>query len=93
MKAAVGGMMAVMVELPTLRDNLAGEILLSAVIGECDALGLGTIHLLEHGLRADLCLNGEPTDLALMTSHSGVTQLKLTVRGRSAHVSQRARAG
>ncbi len=89
MKAAVGGMMAVMAELPRYREHLRGEVVLSAVIGECDALGLGTLHMLEQGLRADLCINGEPTDLAVMTSHSGVTQLKLVVKGRSAHVSQR----
>jgi acetylornithine deacetylase len=90
MKAAVGGMMAAMAELVRHKDRLQGEIVLSAVIGECDALGLGTVHMLEQGLRADSCINGEPTDLAVMTSHSGVTQLKLTVAGRSAHVSQRA---
>lgn len=89
MKAAVGGMMAVMAELASHRDQLCGEVVLSAVIGECDALGLGTLHMLEQGFRANLCINGEPTDLAVMTSHSGVTQLKLAVIGRSAHVSQR----
>jgi acetylornithine deacetylase len=45
--------------------------------------------MLEHGMTADLCINGEPTDLAVMTSHSGVTQVKLIVHGKSAHVSQR----
>lgn len=90
MKAAVGGMMAAMAELARQKEKLRGEIVLSAVIGECDALGLGTLHMLERGFRADLCINGEPTNLAVMTSHSGVTQLKLTVTGRPAHVSQRA---
>lgn len=90
MKAAIGGMMAVMAWLARHRDLVSGEVVLSAVIGECDALGLGTVTMLESGLEADLCINGEPTDLAVMTAHAGVTQLKLTVSGRSAHVSQRA---
>jgi acetylornithine deacetylase len=90
MKAAVGAMMAVMAQLVKRRAELAGEVILSAVIGECDALGLGTVTLLGSGFTADFCINGEPTDLAIMTAHSGVTQLKLKVRGRSAHVSQRA---
>jgi acetylornithine deacetylase len=89
MKGAVGGMMAAMVALRAHRDLLCGEVVLSAVIGECEALGLGTSHALEHGLTADCCINGEPTDLAVMTAHSGVTQLTVTVTGRSAHVSQR----
>jgi acetylornithine deacetylase len=89
MKGAVGAMMAVMALLPEVGDRLRGEVVLSAVIGECDALGLGTLALLESGLSADCCINGEPTDLAVMTSHAGVTQLSLKVFGRSAHVSQR----
>jgi acetylornithine deacetylase len=90
MKGAVGGMMAALVALDECRSLLCGDILLSAVIGECEALGLGTSFALEHGLQADCCINGEPTDLNVMTAHSGVTQLTLTVTGRSAHVSQRA---
>jgi acetylornithine deacetylase len=90
MKGAVGGMMAAMAELVRHRHQLRGEIILSAVVGECDSLGLGTVTALERGLHADFCINGEPTDLAVMTSHSGVTQLKLIIKGRAAHVSQRA---
>jgi acetylornithine deacetylase len=90
MKAAVGAMMGVMASLCDRRSDLTGEVVLSAVIGECDAMGLGTVALLENGFKADFCINGEPTDLAIMTAHSGVTQLKLVVKGRSAHVSQRA---
>ncbi len=90
MKGAVGGMMAAMSRLLKMKDRLHGEVVLSAVVGECNSLGFGTVSALERGLKADCCINGEPTDLAVMTSHSGVTQLTLTVRGRSAHVSQRA---
>ncbi|WP_162918748.1 M20 family metallopeptidase [Taklimakanibacter deserti] len=90
MKGAVGGMMWAMAELQRRSADLCGEIILSAVVGECDSLGLGTVSALERGLTADFCINGEPTDLAVMTSHAGVTQLKLTVHGHPAHVSQRA---
>jgi acetylornithine deacetylase len=90
MKGAVGAMMAALASLAKRRDELCGEIILSAVVGECDSLGLGTVTALERGLTADFCINGEPTDLAVMTAHSGVTQLRLLVRGRPAHVSQRA---
>ena len=91
MKAAVGAMMAALGWLALRRDLLCGEIVLSAVIGECDALGLGTLAMLESGFTADHCINGEPTDWPSWSlSHSGVTQLTLTVSGRSAHISQRA---
>jgi acetylornithine deacetylase len=90
MKAAVGAMATALAWLASHRELLCGQIVLGAVIAECDALGLGTVCMLENGLTADYCINGEPTDLAIMTAHAGVTQLKLTVVGRSAHVSQRA---
>jgi acetylornithine deacetylase len=69
----------------------SGTILLSAVVGECDALGLGTAHALSKGLKADACINGEPTELKILTDHAGVTQLDITVQGRSVHVYERAR--
>lgn len=89
MKAAVGGMMAVMAQLPRMGEAICGEVVLSAVVGECDTLGIGTLTMLESGFAADFCINGEPTDLAVMTAHAGVTQMSLVVKGRSAHVSQR----
>lgn len=91
MKAAVGGMIVAMAAARAIRDRLAGEVVLSAVIGECDALGLGTAFMLDQGLRADACINGEPTDRAVMTAHAGVSQLRITVEGRAVHVCQRER--
>jgi len=88
MKAAVGGMISAVAALRRHSEDLHGEIVLSAVIGECDALGLGTTHMLTQGLKADAAINGEPTDLRVMTSHSGVNQLRLTVSGRGVHVCQ-----
>ncbi len=90
MKAAVAGMLGACKALAGQRSEVRGRVVLSAVIGECDALGLGTSHMLEQGLTADLAINGEPTDLQVMTAHAGVTQLRLTVKGRAAHVCQRA---
>lgn len=90
MKAAVAGMIGVLATLARAPHAIRGRVVLSAVIGECDALGLGTTHMLAQGLRADLAINGEPTDLQVMTAHSGVSQLRLSVKGRAAHVCQRA---
>lgn len=90
MKAAVGGMIGTMAALAAHKDQLCGRVILSAVIGECDALGLGTTHMLRKGLKADMAINGEPTDLKVMTAHSGVSQLRLCAQGKSVHVCQRA---
>jgi acetylornithine deacetylase len=90
MKAAVGGMIGCLAAMSQDKDAMSGRVVLSAVIGECDALGLGTTHMLRQGFNADMAINGEPTDLNVMTAHSGVSQLRLTVQGRSVHVCQRA---
>lgn len=85
MKAAVAALATAML---AVRDGGAqrGRIVLSAVVGECDALGLGTVHALEHGLTADACLNGEPTELRVLSEHGGVTQLEIRVTGREVHM-------
>lgn len=90
MKGAVGAMIAAMEVLQNMRERLCGRIILSAVMGECDALGLGTLHLLESGIAADLAINGEPTDLRVMTCHVGVTQIRLKAEGVSVHVCRKA---
>lgn len=86
MKGAVGGMIAAMAALSDARDLLCGRIVLSAVMGECDSLGHGTLFMLENGLQADMAINGEPTDLKVMTCHVGVSQLVMRARGVSVHV-------
>lgn len=90
MKAAIAAMIGALVALSGLIDALRGCVVFSGVIGECDALGLGTTFMLQRGVRADAAINGEPTDLKILTAHAGVTQLRLVVEGRSAHVCQRA---
>jgi acetylornithine deacetylase len=87
MKGAVAAMVAAM--RAVAETGVAGRVVLSAVIGECDALGLGTSAALQRGLRADACLNGEPTELRILTDHAGVTQLDVTVSGREVHVYER----
>ena len=90
MKAAIGAMIGALVALRAVADRLTGRVVFSGVVGECDALGLGTTFMLAQGLRADAAINGEPTDLTIMTAHGGVTQLRLVVEGRAVHVCQRA---
>src|SRR5262249_30305291 len=90
MKGAVTAMVAALRALAAGGVG-RGRVVLTAVIGECDALGLGTEAALDAGLKADACLNGEPTELRILTDHAGVTQLDVVVRGREVHVYERDR--
>jgi acetylornithine deacetylase len=89
MKGAVAAMIGAMGALRTVADRLCGRIILSTVMGECDSLGLGTLAMIESGLTADFAINGEPTDLQVMTCHVGVTQLRIEASGISVHVCRR----
>lgn len=87
MKAALAGMLTALRGMQG--HDWHGRIVLMAVVGECDTLGLGTRTALDAGLGGDMAINGEPTDLMLLMAHAGVTQFELVFRGRSAHISQR----
>lgn len=90
MKGAVAAMISAMRTLSQNGEELRGTIVLSAVMGECDSLGHGTLAMLEKGLRADMAINGEPTDLQVMTCHNGVTQLSVSATGAGVHVCRKA---
>jgi acetylornithine deacetylase/succinyl-diaminopimelate desuccinylase-like protein len=90
MKGAVAAMISAMRRLSQDREALCGTIILSAVMGECDSLGHGTLSMLEAGLRADMAINGEPTDLQVMTCHNGVSQLSIRATGAGVHVCRKA---
>lgn len=86
MKGAVAAMISALRTLSQDRDTLCGKIILSTVMGECDSLGHGTLSMIEAGLHADMAINGEPTDLKVMTCHNGVTQLSVSATGAGVHV-------
>ena len=71
--------------------RLRGDIILAYVVGELDG-GIGTLHTLEHGLRADCFLCGEPTDLAALTVHAGAFNFVIELTGATRHVSKREEA-
>lgn len=89
MKASVAAMVEAMRAIAASGARRNGDIIFSGVVGECDSLGLGTVHMLRQGIKADASINGEPTALNIMTAHSGVTQLVLKTIGRSVHVYKR----
>lgn len=61
-------------------------VYLSASVMEEDCDGLCLLHLIEReGLRPDVVVLGEPTDLNVYRGHRGRVELAITTRGVSAH--------
>lgn len=76
-----------------------GDVLIAAVVGEIEktqwsddfvgkefrGYGVGTHHLVNHGVLPDMCILGEPTDLQLVLGHYGTVWVRLSVRGHYVH--------
>ena len=69
--------------------KLGGDVMITAVVGELQA-GVGTLHMLEQGVRADMAIVPEPYSTSnVITKHTGVMQLAIHVVGRGAHISRK----
>ena len=85
------GVVASLVALRALREagvRLAGDVLMAPVVGEEDG-GLGTFELVRRGVRADVCIIPEPTDLDIVPANGGALTFRLRVPGRAVHASRR----
>jgi acetylornithine deacetylase len=68
--------------------KLRGDIVIAAVVGELQA-GVGTVHMLKSGIRADLAIVPEPYSTQnIITKHTGVLELVVHLIGRTAHISR-----
>jgi acetylornithine deacetylase/succinyl-diaminopimelate desuccinylase-like protein len=79
--------------------KLEGDVLIAAVVGEIEktqwsdefvgkeyrGYGVGTHHLVNHGVLPDMCILGEPTDLQLVLGHYGTVWVRLSVHGHYVH--------
>jgi acetylornithine deacetylase/succinyl-diaminopimelate desuccinylase-like protein len=78
--------------------QLDGDISFGGVVGEIEktaieefqgieysGYGIGTRHLVTHGITADFALLAEPTGLRIATANLGVIWLRITVGGTVAH--------
>lgn len=68
--------------------RLKGDVVLSFVVGELQG-GLGTVRMLEKGVRTDYFVNAEPTDLGALTVHAGIVDFAITLTGSTRHLSKR----
>ncbi len=65
-----------------------GDVILSFVVGELQG-GIGTVRMIEQGVRADYFINSEPTDLQALTLHAGAFSYEIQLQGSTRHVSKR----
>ena len=83
-KGSLVAMLATMERLAARPDGLAGELVLTAVVGE-EAGGLGSLRLVRDGLAADAAVVGEPTGLRVARAHKGTYMKRLRFTGTAAH--------
>ena len=68
--------------------RLRGDVIVACVDGELQG-GVGTVHMLKKGIRADMAVVPEPYSTKhIITKHTGVMELAVHVLGRSVHISR-----
>jgi acetylornithine deacetylase/succinyl-diaminopimelate desuccinylase family protein len=83
-KGSLAAMMCAMERLARDPGGVRGRLVLTAVMGE-EAGGIGSLHLVRQGLRADGAVVGEPTQLTAAIAHKGTYMRRIRFRGRAAH--------
>jgi acetylornithine deacetylase len=98
MKSGLAGLVVAMEAIAQSGGGLAGDLSLGAVVGEIEkapaeefqgpdysGYGVGTKHLVSHGVTADFALLAEPTALRICTANMGCLWARITVSGSVAH--------
>lgn len=83
-KGSLVAILAMMERLAEAPSGLAGQLLLTAVMGE-EAGGIGSLHLVSRGITADGAVVGEPTGLKVATAHKGTYIRRVRFQGTAAH--------
>jgi acetylornithine deacetylase len=69
----------------------AADVIVTFVVGELQG-GIGTVKMIEHGIRADYFVNCEPTDVQALTLHAGAFNFTVELTGVTRHLSKREEA-
>jgi acetylornithine deacetylase len=88
MKAADAAYYCAIKTLIDAKVLLKGDVILSFVVGELQG-GIGTLAMIEQGVRADYFVNGEPTDLQALTMHAAAFTFIIELVGNTRHLSKR----
>jgi len=98
MKSGLAGLIVALEAIAKAGVKLRGDISFGSVVGEIEkapieefqgrdysGYGIGTKHLVSHGITADYALLAEPTGLRICTANMGCLWVRITVRGTVAH--------
>ena len=90
MKGGVAAILAAVRSLAATGDlaALGGQLVVALVPSEEDG-GQGTLAAIRAGVRGDLAIITEPSNLDVVVAHAGAITFRLAVPGRAAHASQR----
>ncbi len=87
-----GGLSSIINAAEAIRKSkvpLKGDIVMACVVGELQG-GIGTVHALNSGVKADMAIVAEPNgDDAILTVHSGWLEMAINVLGYSMHIGRR----
>jgi len=84
-KGSVAAMMTALCELAESKSRpLTTQIIFAGMVDEEHAQS-GSRALAASGLKADLAIVGEPTNVKVVTAHKGSLWLQIATRGRAAH--------
>jgi acetylornithine deacetylase len=98
MKNAFAGYYGAIKMIQKAGVKLQGDIVMGGVVGEIEKApidqyqgplyrggGIGSQHMMKHGVTADFCICGEPTGLRLQPGNSGYIFCKITTSGIAQH--------
>jgi acetylornithine deacetylase len=98
MKSGLAAALSAIEAIAAAGIELPGDISFAGVVGEIEktaveefqgveysGYGIGTRHLVTHGVTADFALLAEPTGLNIAIANMGVIWLRITVHGTVAH--------
>lgn len=90
MKAGLASMIVGALAARRSGGQRRGDVVLACVVGELQG-GIGTVRMLERGIRADVAIVGEPHGAGnVFTRHAGVMQFAVHLLGQTAHISRKA---
>lgn len=98
MKSGLAGLLVAMEAIGKAGIRLRGDLMFGAVVGEIEkapaeefqgpefaGYGVGTKHMVSHGITADYALLAEPTGLRICTANMGCIWARITVSGTVVH--------
>lgn len=84
MKGQLACMIYSMIAIKRSKLKLNGDVVFAGVIDE-EEKSLGTIDLIENGIKADVAIVGEPTNLDICVAHRGLEWFELYFKGKTVH--------